>query len=176
MVKKRKINRAKKSTPPLQASLEGFGEMFLKLEGELERTVRTVRKHGRQSGEMVMKNLDYLFETIGASEFKDKAVEKTEELTQELKNLVGNIKDMDINLVENPVVDAIKDNVSSALSRVQDLEVVEMAKEKVVDTKNQFFSLLNIPSQVDVDNLSRKIVALEKKVKSISKHRNRRSS
>lgn len=121
-----------------------------------------------------MKNLDEIMDSIGAADIKNRAVEKTDELTKEMKKLVKNFKKLDLNnLAENPVIENIMDNVNAAISRVQDLEVIEYAKEKVTDTKNQFFTLLNIPSQVDVDNLTRKLVALEKKIKTISKHKAR---
>ena len=122
----------------------------------------------------MMKNFDGLIESLGAADIKNKAVEKTDELTQEMKKLVKSFKKLDLNqLAENPVIENIMGNVNAALSRVQDLEVIEYAKEKVTDTKNQFLTLFNIPSQVDVDNLTRKLVALEKKVKTMSKNKSR---
>lgn len=125
-----------------------------------------------------MKTLEEIIETLGASEFTNKAVEKTEEitkgLTKEFKTLVGQIKNIDLNhLADSSVVEAIKDNVGTALSRVQEIEMLEYAKGKVHDTKNSVFAMLNIPSQVEVDNLTRKLVALEKKLSKISKSKAR---
>ena len=122
-----------------------------------------------------MKTLDEIIETLGGNELKAMAVEKTEELkkeiSREIKNLVGNFKGIDLGSAQDQVFGAIKDNVGAALSRVQDSEMLEYAKGKVHDTKNQVFSMLNIPSQVEVDNLTRKLVSLEKKLSKISKHK-----
>jgi len=76
---------------------------------------------------------------------------------------------MDKNLNDHPMMEAIRENVNLAVDRVQDLEILELAKEKVSDTKNQVLSVFNVPSQGDVDNLTKKLAALEKKVKTINK-------
>ncbi len=110
-----------------------------------------------------------IFETLGAQDFKNIAIEKTDEITKGIKSVVKQIKGLDLNGYQ-PVVDSIKDNINNAITKVQDIEVVEYAKGKVVDTKNQVFSMLNIPSQVEVDNLNRKLANLEKKIKTISKN------
>ena len=69
--------------------------------------------------------------------------------------------------------ETIRENIGQALSLVQDAELVEFAKNKVEDTKNQVFSALNIPSKDDVDNLTRKLVALEKKFNTVRRHINK---
>lgn len=113
--------------------------------------------------------LEDLMDTLGAADIKNLAVEKTDELTKGAKKFIKNIKQLDKNLVEHPVLDAIKDNFNVALDRVNDLEVLEFAKGKVVNTRNQVLSVLNVPTQVEMDNLTRKMASIEKKLKTISK-------
>lgn len=107
---------------------------------------------------------------FNTKDLKTKAVDMRKEWSKEFKNMVKNIKKIDLNLADNAVVESVRENFSSALSRVQDLEVLEFAKEKAQTTKNQVFQFLNIPSQSDVKDLTRKLVNLEKKVKSMNRH------
>lgn len=118
-----------------------------------------------------MKTLDEVMTSLGAGDIKTRAFEKTDAWTREMKRLVRNFKKLDLNLADLPLVENLKDNVATALTRMQGLEVVAYARDKVAETKNQVFGLLNIPSQEDVDHLTRKVVALEKKVRSMSRQR-----
>ncbi|MBF0103960.1 MAG: hypothetical protein HQM16_01425 [Deltaproteobacteria bacterium] len=118
-----------------------------------------------------MKTLDEIVTKLGAKDIKDMAFEKTNELTKEFKNIVKNIKKIDLNSINShPAIEQIKENVTGAINRVQDMEIVEFAKNTVESTKNQVFSVLNIPSQEEVDNLTRKLVSLEKKFKAVQRH------
>ena len=38
---------------------------------------------------------------------------------------------------------------------------------------DRFFTILKIPSQVEIDNLARKVLTLEKKLKVVTKHKKR---
>lgn len=110
--------------------------------------------------------LEQLLSNLNADDIKSFA-------NKEVKKIVKGIKSLDVSqlsaLTDNPVVESIRDNLNTAIDRVQDLELVEFAKGKVADTKNTVLSVLNVPSQVEVDNLTRKIVALEKKLQTMSK-------
>ena len=82
---------------------------------------------------------------------------------------------MDVNsLGELPALETVRDNIFQVISSVQDKvndsDVVEYALDKVAETKNTLFSALHIPCQKDVDDLTKKLVALEKKVQAIKKH------
>lgn len=137
-------------------------EVIDRFESELGRAVDSVKDKGQKSKDLVMKNIDQLIDNLGALDLKNKAIEKTNEF-------VENLKDLNLNFNQAKFED-LTEKISVAMSNVQDLEVVEYAKGKMTDTKNHLFSMLNIPSKVDVDHLSRKVVSLEKKVKSISRH------
>jgi len=120
-----------------------------------------------------MKNFD-IFDRVGAAEFKSYAKQKRDEVTKEFKKVskdfVDNVKTLDLKFVDADVLENIKDNINNAITRVQDLEVLETAKEKVSDARNQMFTILNIPSQNEVNSLIRKVATLEKKVNALKKH------
>lgn len=120
-------------------------------------------------GDDMMKSLDGLLETLKTADLGSKAKEKGRALEKELKKYVKTLKSLDANFTQTAVFEALLDNVNDVLGRVQDLEVLEFAKGKVSDTKHQIFSMLDIPSQIDVDHLTRKISHLEKKVNTLSK-------
>ena len=71
------------------------------------------------------------------------------------------------------VVDKIKDNFTSTVDRLQDLEVVEYAKVKMIDTKKQVLSALQIPSNTQLEQLTRKLSMMEKKHDTLKRRRSR---
>lgn len=145
------------------------------LERELHKVLRPMGKKRQQSGEKVMKGIEELIGRLDAQEIKTKAFAKKDEITKELKKQVKKLKKLDVKLNDAaPIVEQVRDNVNGAIHRVQDLEMMEFARGKISDTKNQVFTLLNIPSQTDLDNLVRKISTLEKKVNSLNKTTSKR--
>lgn len=187
MANKRKTNGSKTngSTHKVQSlftdGLSGLNNILQSIEGGVEKAVSTVRKQGLKTGASVVKGFDVLSDNINVSDIRDKAFEKTDELKDELKkeikrirklsgNLLESLKGMDVNLDTSVVLSKIRENLSLVYTRAQELEMVEFAKGKISDTKNQVFTMLQIPSQVELDNLVRKVVSLEKKIKTISKH------
>ncbi|OVE81633.1 hypothetical protein BVY03_03260 [bacterium K02(2017)] len=119
-------------------------------------------------------NIEELLSSIGSKDFKKKATKTKKEISKEFKKIVKNIKTIDIDQINSPVnLAQIKDNLNQAINKVQDLEILEFAKGKVNNTKNQVFSALNIPSQVEFDVLSRKLGSLEKKFRAIQKNVNK---
>ena len=124
-----------------------------------------------------MRNIDEIIETLNATELRDLAMEKKAEWTKEIKKIckdvVKNFKNLDAHLADNALLDSVKENLNEALNRVTHSDVLENAMTKVADTKNQVFSILNIPTQTDIETLTRKVVVLEKKLKTISKHKSK---
>lgn len=157
-----------------------FSERFKQINGvisrfenEVEKAVRSVRQQSKRSSENILKIFDEVIASIGATDIKNKAFEKKDELVADIKRLsddiVDNIKNFDLTF-DTTILTKLKDNLSSTIKRIQQSEVVEYAVNKVNDGKNQIFSFLQIPSQVEIDNLSRKVVSLEKKLKVVTKH------
>ena len=64
----------------------------------------------------------------------------------------------------------IKNLASNTLQSFQDLEVLEYAKLSLNDTKRQLLSALQIPSTEDLNDLSKKVSVLEKKLSSLKRH------
>lgn len=73
-------------------------------------------------------------------------------------------------IIDTINVNELKNLATNTLSTFQDLELVELAKVKAVDTKRQVLSALQIPSQDEFDDLSKKVVALEKKLSTLKRH------
>lgn len=73
-------------------------------------------------------------------------------------------------IIDTINVNELKNLASNTLNTFQDLELVELAKVKAVDTKRQVLSALQIPSQDEFNDLSKKVVALEKKLSTLKRH------
>lgn len=186
MANKRKSNGVKTNgTHTVQSlfadGMSGLGNILQSIEDGVEKAVSTVRKQSLKTGATVVKGFDTLSDNMNVSDIRDKAFEKTDEIKDEFKkeikrirklsgDLLESLKGLDVNLDTSVVLSKIRDNVSHVFTRAQELEMVEFAKGKISDTKNQVFTMLQIPSQVELDNLARKVVSLEKKIKTISKH------
>ena len=63
----------------------------------------------------------------------------------------------------------VREGIDQIVEKVQHLEIVEIAREKAVDTRKQVLNVLRIPSKDEVESLSRKIKGLEKKIENLSK-------
>lgn len=72
--------------------------------------------------------------------------------------------------IETINVNDLKNLATNTLNTFQDLELVEFAKVKAGDTRLKLLSALQIPSQDEVDTLSKKVVALEKKLGTLKRH------
>jgi hypothetical protein len=122
--------------------------------GEVGRAVKTARQQGKKTAKNFRKTVDGIIANAGVTEIRRKAVDVLSQIRVE--NVIED------GAIEN-VVGMIRDNVSSTVTKLQDLEVVEYAKVKMM-------SALQIPSHADVEQLTRKLAALEKKLNTIKRH------
>lgn len=129
--------------------------------GEVGRAVKTARQQGKKTAKNFRKTVDGIIANAGVTEIRRKAVDVLSQIRVE--NVIED------GAIEN-VVGMIRDNVSSTVNKLQDLEVVEYAKVKMKDTREQVMSALQIPSHADVEQLTRKLAALEKKLNTIKRH------
>jgi hypothetical protein len=154
-------------------SLNQVNGIINKFEKEVEKAIRNVRSKGKKSTKTIIKSFDEIIDRLGAGDIKNLAVEKTDELKKEIaklsEDIVENIRNIELNL-DASVFKNIRQGLNSLLQKVQDLEIVEFAKGKVADTKNQFLTLLRIPSLADLDSLSRKVISLERKLGVVEQH------
>lgn len=121
-----------------------------------------------------MKKWDEIIKLFGTKDFRNLASEMKAEWAHDFKKVVKNLKKIDLETINHhPAVENVRENIGQAIHRVQDLEIVEYAKSKVEDTKNQVLSALDIPSKGEVATLTRKLVALEKKFKTVRRHINK---
>lgn len=172
----KKVSQIK--TKPVETSLQSrlgkVNQIINKFEVEVEKAIQKVKEQSKKSSNTLAKIFDDLFENVGGTSFKNKAFEKRDELKQEIKRLseelTHNIKNFEINF-DYSLFMKIKENTQSLIHKLQESELLEYAKGKVSDTKNQVMHFFKIPSQVEIDDLNRKVSRLEKKLKIISDHK-----
>lgn len=152
--------------------LTRINKVIEKLEAEFEKAIGKFMKQGEKSSRVLRKNLDEILERISTSDIYSRATEKTEELTREAKKvadeIVSKVKGFDLKRA-NTFFKDIRGNIDELMGKIQNTEIVEKAKGRAINTRNQFLSVLSIPSQDEVSELSRKVGSLEKKIKTLSK-------
>ncbi|EKD51555.1 MAG: hypothetical protein ACD_62C00230G0001 [uncultured bacterium] len=136
--------------------------------------VRKLASETQVSKESLLKNLDSFLTRFDAEDLKELARKKTDKWAREFKKrsheVVENVKNID--LIDQQIIDHMKDNIANAVDRVSNSDVLDRAKEKVLTTKQQLLSALDLPTQQDIKDLAGKIVSLEKKVRTIGKRKN----
>lgn len=151
--------------------IDQINKIITKFEGELEKAVSKFVKRGEKSSQVIKRNFDEIFEKISSTQLYSRASEKTEELTKELRRLadevVSKLKSFDLKTA-NTFFSDVRSNVDQIVEKLQGIGLVELAKDKAVLTKNQVLHVLSIPSQEEVDKISRKVISLEKKIKTLS--------
>lgn len=166
--------KTKQTNDFLKERLAQINKVIEKLEGEVEKAVNRFMRRGEKSSKVIKKNFDEVLERISNSDLYYKATEKTEELTKEVRRLaddvIDKLKGFDIK-VANTLLKDIRGNVDEIVEKIQDTGLVEFAKDKAVTTRKQVLNVLNIPSQEEVSKISRKVVSIEKKLKTLSRRR-----
>ncbi len=155
----------------LKGRIAKINKVIGKFEAEVERAVSKFMKRGEKSSQILRKNFDEIIDKISSSDVYSRANEKREELVREFKKLadevVEKVKAFDVRFAQ-PVLKEIRQSVDELIQKLQGAEVVEIAKDRVINTRNRLLSVLSIPTQHDVDELSQKVVRLEKKIKSLN--------
>ena len=152
--------------------LNRINSVIGKLETEVEKAVEKFMKRGEKSSRVLKKNFDEILEKISGLGIYSKATEKTEEITKEIRRIadevVSKVKGFDLKAANN-LIREIRENIDQLVEKVQANGFIEIAKGKAISTRDQVLNVLKIPSQKEVDDLSRKVVNLEKKVRTLTK-------
>ena len=155
----------------LKSRLNTINKVVGKFENEVEKALEKFVLKGEKSSQILRKNFDDIFDKISATPFYSKATEKTEEFSKELKKIadevVDKLKNFDLNKAL-PVLKEVRANIDELVNKLQAMDFVEKAKKQAKKSKNQFLSVLSIPTQDDIEQLSRKVTSLEKKIKVLS--------
>lgn len=155
----------------LKERLTRINGVIGKLETEVEKAVEKFMKRGEKSSRVLKKNFDEIIGKISESGIYSKASEKTEEITKEIRriadDIVSKLKNFDLKSTNN-VIREIRENLEELVEKIQVNGFVEKAKDTAISTRDQVLNVLKIPSQKEVDLLSRKVVKLEKKVKTLT--------
>lgn len=163
--------KAKKKTGTnafLKSRLAKVNKVINKLEGEVEKAVGKFVRRGEKSSKVIKKNFDEILDRISTSDLYSRATEKTEELRSLADDVINKLKGFDIKKA-NSLLKDIRGNIDDIVERIQETDLVELAKDKAVSTRKQVLNVLSIPSQDDVNKISRKVVGLEKKIKTLSR-------
>lgn len=156
----------------LKHRLGQVNQVIGKLETEIEKAVGKIVKSGEKSSQVIRKNFDEVFERISTSPLYSKATEKTGELSKELRRLtddvVNKVKKIDLTVGQNVLKD-VRTNLDQIVAKLQESNIVELAKDKAVESRRRFLHVLRIPSREEVTELNRKVSSLEKKVSALSK-------
>jgi hypothetical protein len=143
-----------------------------KVLGKLETEVEKIVRRGEQSSKVLRKNFEEIVEKIGASDFYSLASEKTGELGKEVRRLADDVLDKVKNIdfsVANNVIKELRGNFDQFVEKVQASDFVEIAKDKALNTRKRFLTVLSIPSREDIKALNKKVSTLEKKLDTLSK-------
>lgn len=152
----------------LKSRLAKVNKVINRLEGEVEKAVGKFVRRGEKSSKVIKKNLDEILDRISTSDLYSRATEKKEELRSLADDVINKLKGFDIKKA-NTLLKDIRGSINEIVEKVQESNLIELAKGKAVNTRKQVLSALNIPSQDDVDKISRKVVSLEKKIKTLSR-------
>lgn len=152
--------------------LSKVNNVINRFEKEVEKAVKRVTAQGKKSSESVIKIFDEVVSSLGANDLRSKAIEKKDEVISEIRRLsdeiVDSIREFEFNF-DASFFNRVRQILLDSVRTLQNSEILEIAKGKVTDGKNQIFSYLQIASQAEVDSLSRKVISLEKKLKVVSK-------
>lgn len=151
--------------------IAAINKVLSKLETEIEKTLDRFMKRGEESSKVIKKNFDEIIDRISASDLYSKASEKTEALTKELRrvtdDIVNKLKKLDFGAANSFIKEA-KDNLEKVYNKIQDIEIVELAKDKAISTRDNVLHALKIPTQDEIGELTKKVSSLEKKLKTLS--------
>lgn len=170
------VGAQQKSQRFLALRLKKASGVINRFEKEVEKAVKKVRAQSKKSSDSVLKIFDELVASIGATELKNKAFSKKDDLIAEIKRIsdeiVANIREFEFSF-DASLITRARQALVDTVRTLQQSEVLEFARGKVSDGKNQLFTYLQIPSQAELDSLARKVVSIEKKLKVVSKQTNK---
>ncbi len=167
----KKIVRSKKTATFLTGRLTQINSMVTRLEKEVEKTVGLIRKQGTRSADRLAKRFDKVINQLGAGEFRHIATVKTEEIRKDLlrvsEDVAKGLRSLDIPF-DRSIFIKVRSQVTETLSRLNSFKIVTNAKEVLGTAKNQVLSALEVPTTSDIATLTRKLDALERKLKVVS--------
>lgn len=153
-----------------------INKVINRLEGEVESLVKKLVKQGERSRRELRKNFNDILAKIRSGKLLARASETREELEKEVRRLadevIGTVKEVE-SLINSEKVSDIFQNarqgVVSVVEFISENGFVTQARETLINTRREFYSLLSIPTQTDVEKLEKKIVRLERRLGNLTK-------
>ena len=169
--KRKQVHVSSKAAP---RKLEGFADLFTKLEVEAEKVVRRFIEKAEQSSRDLKKGVSSLIDQVRAEGLATFASEKKEDIKKLAEEIVSKAKEIQQflpkgTLNRDEIIREAKKNVDDLISRINTSDLFAKAKVRAVNTKDQVLSILSIPSQSEVVKLSRKITTLEGRVNKLTR-------
>lgn len=137
-----------------------IGHLWQNVEGELDKALKTARQRGGKSAETLRKTVDGLIAGVDTEKLRRKALRTGGELKKEFEKISNGMRTQ---------IKSVESAIEEGIERIQDLEVVEYAKVKMNDTREQVLSALQIPSNTELTQLTHKLAILEKKLNALRK-------
>ncbi len=159
----------------LKQRLEKVNAILGRLEDEVEGIFKKLVKRGERSSKEIRKNFDEILKKVKKINLYSKAQAKTGDLEKEVRKLadeiIGKLKSLEIapsGFSAKKVLKDARKNVEKFVANFEKSEWFEKAKNTAQNTRVNLLSVLNIPTQAEVEKLEKKIHNLEKRLHTIS--------
>ncbi len=175
MAAKKSKKVSKTNVEFLKLRLNKVNSILGRLEDEVEGIFKRLVKKGESSSKEIRKNFDEILKRVRKISFYSKAQTKTGNLEREVRKLadevISKLKSLEIapsGFSAKKILKDTRKNIESFVSKFEKNEWVEKAKNTAQNTRVNLLSVLNIPSQAEVEKLEKKIHNLEKRLHHIS--------
>ena len=181
---KRRKAAPKKSAPASRkrakasaVKFDGLTEIINKVEVEAEKIARRIREIAEDASTELISSVEDMMAKVRANGIYNVAADKKEDLEREIRRLAEDIVDRakDVELIpfnlanRDKIITEAKRNLEELRDRLNASEWVARARVSASNTKDQFLSILSIPSQGELVKLQKKISNLEKRVNTLNK-------
>lgn len=148
-----------------------------KLEVEAERIARRLIERAEEASSELRGSIEDLLGKFRSNDIYSIATDRKEDFERELHRLVEDVVERakDVELLpfnaanRDRIISEAKKNLEELRVRLSAMDWVSKARMTAHNTKDQVFSLLNIPSQDELLNLQKKLANLEKRVSTLNR-------
>ncbi|MBI2067777.1 MAG: hypothetical protein HYW02_07905 [Deltaproteobacteria bacterium] len=150
--------------------LENLTDLLTRLEKEAEKVVHQLRLLAEQTSEELRTSIRGLVSQIRHDGLYSVASEKTENLRELVDDVIERAREIQSGTFSKDfLIQEARKNLEDLVERFQASELVLRARSTARQTKRQLLTALSIPSESDVEHLSRKIAHLEDRIKKLSR-------
>jgi len=172
--KAKKVKRTSKKHPQkfYAKRLDQISNILLRLEKEVTQAVGSIRKKSEQSTHALRKNFDEIVKFLGATDIYEKASQTTDSIKKEISKvaevIVSRVKNIDFNQPK-AFFDDLKDSLIELRGSFQKRGIVKTARDKAMTTGKRVLQAFRGTANEGMNEISRKLVDLEKKIRNLGK-------